>query len=102
MAVDDSLLAEAVRAHDRGRVVLMERLHESLRRARQTVPAPSRIILPGDSVPASPDVLEPEALHMLVLVRGLTALVCDQALPLSPDKAAAWLAAWEPQLDCGS
>jgi hypothetical protein len=32
---------------------------------------------------------------MLVLVRGLTALVCDHALPLSPEVAGRWLDAWD-------
>lgn len=101
-AGDDSTLAEVVRKHDRERVMVLGRLLESLRPQPTTKPAPSRIVLPEDFVPASPDILDHEALHLLVMVRGLTALVCDQALPLSLDRAAAWLDAWVPQLDCGT
>ena len=50
----------------------------------------------GECSIAVVDILEPEALHMLVLVRGLTALVCDHALPLSP--AAALGCAHAPRL----
>ena len=32
---------------------------------------------------------------MLVVVHGLTALVCDRALPLSPEVAGRWLDAWD-------
>jgi len=101
-AGEDTRLAEVVRQHNRERVMLIERLLDSLRPASPELPAPSRIVLPGDIVPASPDTLEPSSLRVLALVRGLTDLVCDQTLPLSPDRAAAWLDSWEPQLDCGT
>lgn len=97
LAGDDSVLAEVVRRHDRERVLLVRRALEELRRERDTTPKPSRIILPGDVVEAAPDTLESDALHMLVLVRGLTSLICDRALPLSSGAAGTWLDAWLPR-----
>lgn len=96
LAGDDSPLAEVVRRHDRERVLLLARALEDLQREHSPAPTQSRVILPEDVVKATPDLLEPEALHMLVLVRGLTALVCDHALPLSPVAAGEWLDAWLP------
>ena len=96
VAGDDSTLAEVVRRHDRERVMLVARAIEDLQREQSATPQESRLILPEDVVAVTPDILEPEALHMLVLVRGLTALVCDHALPLSQDAAGAWLDAWSP------
>lgn len=93
-AGEDSTMAEVVRQHGRERVMLVGQLLESLRSARQDSASPSRIFLPEDVIPASPDTLDDEALHMLVMVQGLSGLVCDPALPLSLGRAAAWLDAW--------
>jgi hypothetical protein len=98
-AGDDSTLTEVVRQHDRERVMLVGRVLEAARRASGTPLAQSRVVLPEDFVAVTPDILEPDALHMLVLVRGLTALVCEPALPLSAEVAGTWLDAWVALLD---
>ena len=54
-------------------------------------PVAARIITPDNYVPAEPDNLDPQALLLLVLARGLTALVSDHVLPLSLEAAARWL-----------
>lgn len=96
LAGDDSTLAEVVRRHDRERVMLVGRAIEDLQREQSATPQESRVILPRDVVAVTPDILDPEALHMLALARGLTALVCDVALPLSADTAGRWLDLWLP------
>jgi hypothetical protein len=54
-------------------------------------PVAGRIITPDNYVQPEPDSLDPQALLLLVLARGLSALITDHVVPLSLEAAARWL-----------
>lgn len=87
-----------IRAHRAGRVNDVARFGRVLRRLRGPAPTMGEIVPVRPGPQPGPDSLEPEALHLLIVITGLSALLCDHASPLSPEAADRWLKEFEARL----
>lgn len=89
-AQHDGVIGEVIRRHQRQVTGL---LRDQLERyLRLTQPGrPGRALRAADITAADPNHVDAPSLLLLVLVEGLTQLVCDHELPLDLGRAAGWL-----------
>lgn len=100
LAHGDGDLAGSVRAQGRSRVRVISDEMRRLRWLALPEPRPALVTRVSDPRAHTPDEMEPDALHLLIVIAGLTALMIDHEIPLSAEAAARWLTWWNgPQLE---